>query len=182
MDGCGRSLTTPKGVVAIRPAVLGDAAALRELRLEALAGHPQAFAADYAAAAAGSATEWVACIDGYAADDSGVIYVASAEGRLIGMSGLARGHWPKTRHSGTMWGMYVTADWRRLGVGQALVNGCVTWARAQGLRMVKLGVVTTNAPAICCYARCGFAVYGVDPQVICYDDVYYDELLMAKPL
>jgi RimJ/RimL family protein N-acetyltransferase len=182
MDGCGRSLTTSKGVVAIRPAVLGDAAALRELRLEALAGHPQAFAADYATTAAGTVEVWVERIAEYAADNSGVISTASIEGRLIGMSGLVRGHWPKTRHCGTMWGAYVTPDWRGLHVGEALVDGCVAWARAQGLTMVKLGVVTTNAPAIRCYARCGFTVYGIDPQAIYYDGVCYDELLMAKSL
>jgi RimJ/RimL family protein N-acetyltransferase len=172
-------LMTPKGAVLIRPAVLGDAAALRELRLEALAGHPQVFAADHAATAAGSAQEWVECIAGYAAENSGVICVASAG---IGMSGLVRGHWPKTRHSGTMWGMYVAADWRGFHVGQTLVNGCVAWARAQGLTMVRLGVVTHNASAIRCYACCGFTVYGIDPQAIHYDGVYYDELLMAKPI
>jgi len=48
------------------------------------------------------------------------------------------------------------------------------------LAIVKLGVVTTNTPAIRCYARCGFTVYGVEPQVIHYEDVLYDELLMAK--
>jgi hypothetical protein len=45
---------------------------------------------------------------------------------------------------------------------------------------VKLAVVTTNTPAVRCYARCGFAVYGIEPQAICYDGVFYDELLMAK--
>lgn len=69
MDDTGRSLATPKGMVAIRPAVLDDAAALRELRLEALAGHPEVFAADYAATSAGSAEVWVERIAEYAAED-----------------------------------------------------------------------------------------------------------------
>ena len=182
MDGFEASLMTPRGVVAIRPAVLGDAAALRKVRLEALTGHPQAFAADYAATAAGSVEVWVERVAEYAAEDSGVICAASTGDRLIGMIGLVRGHWPKTRHCGTMWGAYVTPDWRGLYVGEALVNGCVAWAQAQRLTMVKLGVVTTNTPAIRCYARCGFVVYGVDPRVIYYDGAYYDELLMARPI
>jgi RimJ/RimL family protein N-acetyltransferase len=28
--------------------------------------------------------------------------------------------------------------------------------------------------------RCGFTVYGVDPQTILHDGVYYDELLMSR--
>jgi RimJ/RimL family protein N-acetyltransferase len=43
-------------------------------------------------------------------------------------------------------------------------------------------VVTTNAPAIRCYARHGFTVYGVEPEVIFANGVYYDELLMLRRL
>jgi RimJ/RimL family protein N-acetyltransferase len=43
-------------------------------------------------------------------------------------------------------------------------------------------VITPNTPAIRCYARCGFEVYGVEPQAIFYDNVFYDELLMAMKL
>ena len=175
-------LTTSKGVVTIRPAVPEDAALLRELRLEALASHPEAFAADHASTAAGSVELWVERITKYALDNAGVICVASTENQLIGMMGLARGHWPKTRHSGTIWGVYVKADWRGFHVAEALVKECIAWARARGLVMVKLAVITTNTSAIRCYARCGFTIYGIDPKVICYNDVFYDELLMAKPI
>jgi ribosomal protein S18 acetylase RimI-like enzyme len=176
----GNLFTTSKGDVTIRPAVPDDAAMLRALRLEALAEHPQAFAADPAVTAAGSVETWVERIIEYASDNAGIICVASTEEGLIGMMGLVRGHWPKTRHSGTMWGVYVKAGWRGLQVAEALIGECIAWARAQGLVVVKLGVVTTNTAAIRCYARCGFAVYGIDPQVIYYDDVFYDELLMAR--
>jgi RimJ/RimL family protein N-acetyltransferase len=46
----------------------------------------------------------------------------------------------------------------------------------------NLAVVTTNAAAISCYARCGFKVYGTEPQALYYDSVMYDELLMARIL
>ena len=48
--------------------------------------------------------------------------------------------------------------------------------------MMKLAVVSTNAPAIRCYEHCGFATYGTDPRVIYYNGVFYDELLMIKPI
>jgi RimJ/RimL family protein N-acetyltransferase len=69
-----------------------------------------------------------------------------------------------------------------LRIGEALIGECLAWARTQGLAVVKLGVVTTNTSAIRCYARCGFTVFGVEPKAIFYDGVYYDELLMAKPV
>jgi RimJ/RimL family protein N-acetyltransferase len=173
-------LTTPKGTITIRPATPDDAALLRALRLEALARHPEAFAADHASTAVGSVESWAERITEYALENKGVICVASMEDQLVGMTGLVRGHWPKTRHGGTMWGVYVQAAWRGMRVAGALVEACVAWAQAQGMVLVKLGVVTTNMAAIRCYARCGFRVYGVDPKVIYYDGVFYDELLMVR--
>jgi len=175
-------LTTPKATITIRPAVVDDAAALRELRLEALANNPIAFAADYAAAEADPPKVWADRIASYAAEEQGVIAVAEAEGRLVGMMGLYRERWPKTRHGGTLWGVYVKPDWRGLRVGQALVEECAAWARAHGMTIIKLGVATVNGPAIRCYTRCGFTVYGTDPKTLCLDGVYYDEFLMSMPV
>jgi len=177
----GDLLTTPKGTFTIRRACVDDAAALRELRLEALVGHPEAFAADYAATAADSVETWSRLVANYAVDAKGVVCVAAADDCLIGMLGLVRGHWPKTRHAGTLWGVYVRPDWRGLRVAEALLQECSAWAQAQGLALLKLAVTTTNIPAIRCYARCGFTVYGVDPQVIYTNGTFYDELLMARP-
>jgi hypothetical protein len=43
------SIPTPRGAVIVRPGGEADAPAFRELRLEALRNHPEAFSADYAA-------------------------------------------------------------------------------------------------------------------------------------
>lgn len=175
-------LTTSKGSLTIRLAVPGDAALLRELRLEALATHPEVFAADYASTAAKSVELWVERISKNALDNQGIICVTSIENQLTGMVGLICGNRPKTRHCGTIWGVYVKADWRVFHVAEALVKECIAWAQTQRMVMVKLAVVTTNTSAIRCYARCGFTIYGIDPKVIYYNDVFYDELLMAKPI
>jgi ribosomal protein S18 acetylase RimI-like enzyme len=98
------------------------------------------------------------------------------------MTGLARGKWPKTQYSGTIWGVYVKTEWRGHSIAEGLLRDCIAWAQAQGLVIVKLGVVTANTPAIRCYAHCGFTVYGIEPKAICYEDVFYDELLMAKAI
>ena len=175
-------LTTSKGPITIRPAALADAASLRELRLEALANYPAAFAADHASTAAESVEFWTERIANNAVDDKGMICVASSEGQLIGMTGLGRGHWPKTRHGGIIWGVYVKPAWRGLHVAEALLDECIAWAKAHSVVMVKLAAITTNTPAIRCYARCGFTIYGIEPKAICYDGVYYDELLMVKTI
>ena len=157
-----------------------DAARLRALRLEALLDAPVAFAADYERTAAEPVERWVQRINEYAQGKQSVIYVAEAEGKLIGMTGLVRGHWQKTEHGGVIWGVYVQPAWRGMHIAEALIEACIAWGRELGMTVVKLGVVTSNAAAIRCYLRCGFTVYGIDPQAICYNNVMYDELLMAR--
>ena len=101
-------------------------------------------------------------------------------GELIGMAALVRNDLAKTRHAGSIFGVYARPDWRGTGVADALLAACVAYAGVLGLRLVRLGVVTTNASAIRLYQRCGFSVYGVEPEAIQHDGVYYDELLMAR--
>ena len=81
-----------------------------------------------------------------------------------------------------IWGVYVIPQYRGLHIAEALIEECIAWGRAHGVSIVKLGVITSNTPAIRCYIRCGFTVYGVNPQSNYYNGKYFDELLMAKPI
>lgn len=175
-------LTTPKGTLTIRPALPEDAAALRLLRIEGLADTPEAFAADLPAAQAETVERWAERIANNALENSGVICVAASADRLVGMTGLGRGHWPKTRHSAVIWGVYVSPEWRSAHLAETLIEECIAWGRAQEVEIAKLGVITTNLPAIRCYTRCGFSVYGLEPRAICCNGVYYDELLMSRKI
>ena len=166
----------------MRAALTGDAARLRALRLEALENHPQAFAADPLKTAAEPDSAWVERIEANAASQEGLIAVAESGPELIGMAGLGRGHWPKTRHGAVVWGVYVDAAWRGLRIGEALIEELAGWARAHDVSVLKLAVVSGNSAAVRCYARCGFSIYGLEPSVIQVDGVYHDELLMARML
>ncbi len=176
------ALTTARGSITVRVATANDAASLRELRLEALAGSPQSFAADYETSARESVEDWVERLTKNAADDNNAICVAFASDRLIGMAGVSLGRWPKTRHAAMIWGVYVNPAWRGLHVAEALIQECADWSKERGGVIVKLGVIASNAPAIRCYTRCGFNVYGVEPKVIFHNETYHDELLMVKPI
>jgi RimJ/RimL family protein N-acetyltransferase len=175
-------ISIPKGDVIIRKAAPQDAASLRELRMEALRMHPEAFAADLERIAAEGSEVWAERLGDYATSQSGAICIATCRDRLLGMSGIGRGHWPKTRHFGTLWSVYVKPEWRSCHIGAALVNGCLDWANENGLVVVNLGVNVANKAAIQCYQCCGFNVYGVEPRSLCVNGVYHDELLMAKLL
>ena len=175
-----RSITTPRGPIVIRDATPADAMLFRELRLEALQDSPIAFSADYQQNLNHSAKYWEDRLT--LEKDEATILLAEHEGKLIGMTGIARGGSPKTRHGAWIWGVYVTPEWRGLRVAEELINSCFTWARARNIVLVKLGVAATNISAIRCYERCGFVTYGTEPRAIFYQGKYYDEFLMSCAL
>lgn len=176
-----RTISTPKGTIAVRRAGEQDAMAYRELRLEALRDHPEAYASDYESNADRPPSFWQDRLRGDQADMESATYWAVHGQEPVGIGGIVRDKRVKTQHSGTIVGVYVRPAWRGLHVAEALVMAGLDWAAAQELSIVKLAVVTTNVAAIRCYARCGFQVYGVEPQVLRLPDgSSYDELLMAR--
>jgi RimJ/RimL family protein N-acetyltransferase len=174
-----KTITTPHGALIIRPAVEEDALSYRELRLEALRNHPEAFSADYETNRAKPTSFWAERLRANNPDMPVMTYFAIHADKLIGMCSIVYANSPKTRHTSTIVGMYVRPEWRGLHVAERLIDACIEWASTQEIILVKLAVVTTNAPAIRCYARSGFQVYGIEPQALHLNDRYYDELLMA---
>jgi len=177
-----QNFLTTKGEVVIRLANLEDSAALLDLRLESLAMQPEAYAADFDLTAADGIQGWAKLITGYTQNLSGVVSIACTDTELIGMVGIARGHWPKTRHFGTLWGVYVKSAWRGFHICGAMLNEIFEWAIENSMGVIYLGVTVSEKPAIRCYSRCGFKEYGIEPKVIFYNGIYYDQLLMVKLL
>jgi len=173
-------ITTPRGPIVIREATPADTMPFRELRLEALQDGPTAFSADYQMNLNQPAKYWEDRLT--MEKDEATIFLVEHQGKLIGMTGIARGSSPKTRHSAWIWGVYVTPDWRGLRVAEKLINSCFTWAKARMMLLVKLGAAATNTSAIRCYERCGFSTYGTEPSAVFYDGKYYDEFLMFRSL
>jgi RimJ/RimL family protein N-acetyltransferase len=175
-------IITSRGPISVRPAVPGDAAAVLDLRLEALSAHPEAFGADYERTAADGPGLWAERIRENMLENKGVLVVAEAGARLVGMAGLIRGNWPKTSLAGSIYGVFVSPAWRGLRLTDAMLEECSTWAHAHHLATLKLAVITINTAAIRCYTRWGFSVYGVEPKAIFWKGVFYDDLLMVKLL
>jgi RimJ/RimL family protein N-acetyltransferase len=173
---------TSRGPITIRAASEADAAALGVLRLEMLETHPVAFSADAEIHRDRPIEFWLDWLRARSDDRIGALFVAEAADGLIGMAGIRAGDGPKTMHGGTIWGVFVRPDWRGLRVADRVIGACLDWARSRDLTVVKLAVVTTAAPAIRCYLRCGFSVYGVEPRAIRHDGAYHDELLMSRVL
>jgi len=171
-----RSITTSRGTILIREAKPEDAVPFRGLRLEALQDSPIAFTADYHKNLNHPSKYWEDMLTMPA--DECTIFLAIDRNNLIGMTGIARGSSPKTRHGAWIWGVYVTPAWRGLHIAEELITSCFTWGKARNIILAKLGVAAVNKSAIRCYERCGFKTYGTEPRAVCVDGKYYDEHLM----
>jgi RimJ/RimL family protein N-acetyltransferase len=69
-------------------------------------------------------------------------------------------HVEASRHGFGELGMLVHRDWRGRGVGSALMQAAIEWARGHGLHKLCLEVFAQNAGAIALYRNCGFVEEG----------------------
>jgi RimJ/RimL family protein N-acetyltransferase len=192
--------------VIIRPVLTSDAEALLRLRLEALQDSPEAFGEDYDYVAAQPYAAWQDRIAHSNGDGDQVIFVAalpvgaigdrpaalpveptidrppdlSENFHLIGMAGVNRSIMRNSRHSASLWGVYVQPAWRGQGVATALVRRCVDWGKSKGLATMRLAVITANPAAIHCYESCGFRSCGVDPKAFFINGRFYDLTRMTR--
>lgn len=175
-----REIISPRGTITIRKAQPNDAALFRELRLGALLNSPIAFSMDHQKASIQPIKYWE---DMLAMDDmESAIFLAEHDRSLIGMTGVARGRSPKTRHAVDIWGVYVLPEWRGNHIAEEMIKSCMEWARARGVVIAKLGVAAVNQSAIHCYERCGFKTYATETRALYHNDRYYDFHLMSMDL
>ena len=81
--------------------------------------------------------------------------VAVAEAELIGSI-----HVERSRSGPGEIGMLVAREWRGQGVGSALLEAAIGWARENQLHKLSLSVFPHNARGIALYRRFGFVAEG----------------------
>lgn len=137
--------------VELREVAEEDWAALREVRLRALADAPDAFGATLAEARAHPPQAWRDRAGG-----PGPLLLAVEAGRPVAMGGLSV---PEGGTEAYVWGMWVEPAARGRGLGARLLDALL--ARAEGLgRDVLLHVSEGNAGARALYVARGFAPTG----------------------
>jgi ribosomal protein S18 acetylase RimI-like enzyme len=130
-----------------------EAERLRAIRLRSLADAPDAFATTYAAASTWPLSQWAEQLAQFPT------FVAQARATDVGLVRIALS--PESEDIAHLISMWVAPEVRRQGVGSALVDAVVHWARAQALHRVVLDVAETNGPAMALYTRKGFTPTGV---------------------
>jgi GNAT superfamily N-acetyltransferase len=90
-----------------------------------------------------------------------VTFVAERDGQWLGIvTGLARDpEVPDDPRPGLV-AMFVAPEARGHGLGAALADSVVDWARGRRAGGLTLWVTATNMPAIALYDRCGFRPTG----------------------
>jgi len=159
--------------LAVRPLTANDYEALRDIRLEALRLHPEAFAADPAQEAAMPKAEWLARLA------SAVSFGGFADGALIGIAVFSRSSRPKLAHTGDLGAMYVRESARGSGLADLLLQTLLTHAAGE-VEQIKLTVNAENARAVKFYQRHGFRSIGRIPNSLRVDARSYDELIMLR--
>ena len=138
----------------VRAADPGDAEALTRLA-EAVSSEPEAWliSADGEWRSVGDERRYLKAVRRY---PHAAVYVAErADGALVGRLSLARDTHPASTHVADL-GLMVAKDARRMGVGRALLEAAVDWARGSGVRKLELHVFPWNEPAIRLYEHFGF--------------------------
>ena len=161
--------------VAVRRLGGADAAAYRDLRLEGLAGHPDAFAASWEEEAARPLSWFAERLERNAVFGG---WAGAGDADMAGAAGLLVPDAAKLRHKGVLWGLYVRPRARRSGLGAALVARVLEHARG-AVEEVRLSVVASSAPALRLYEAAGFERYGLERRALKVAGRHHDEALMA---
>ena len=155
-----------------------EAVDYRALMLEAYATHPEAFTSSVAERAQLPLGWWAARMS-TVPDADEAVFGAYVDDTLAGVAGVSFETREKTAHKATLFGMYVPAPYRGLGLGRRLIGAILDHARSHpATEIVQLTVSAGNAAAERLYAACGFEPFGTEPFAVRVLDDYVTKVHM----
>ncbi|MGG4040951.1 N-acetyltransferase family protein [Bacillus smithii] len=114
-------------------------------------------------------------------EENSTIFVAEAEGDLIGYLIAIGGGARRNRHSVYLV-VGILESYRGKGVGTRLFLALEKWAREHHIHRLELTVMTNNRAAIALYSKMGFEKEGINKDSLLVNGKYVDEYYMAKLL
>lgn len=112
-------------------------------------------------------------------EDSMTIFVAEADGHIIGYLQVKRGVLDSTKHCGTI-AVGVHSNARGTGVGTMLFEHMHQWAREHGFHRLELMVLTNNVKGIFLFRKMGYKIEGTKHDAMFIDGRYIDEYSMTR--
>jgi RimJ/RimL family protein N-acetyltransferase len=162
--------------IEIRELIIDDADALTRLRQTALKTNPEAFGSTIEEEKGDNGERFKKSLQ------NGGYFVLGAfkNGELVGTCGFLQESRLKTKHKGTIWGMFVQPDARGFGIGRKLLKSAVETAfKIEGVEQIILYVVDENQAACSLYESFGFKKYGTELRALKKDGQYWNEHLMV---
>jgi RimJ/RimL family protein N-acetyltransferase len=156
----------------VRPAVPGDADALVSLGRDVAAEDGLWLTYDR------SRADERRNVRGVQRDPNVAVFVAEAPDGIVGRLSIARDRNTYSQHVAEL-GLMVSADARRRGIGSALMEEAIKWARDVGVVKLELTVFPHNEPAIALYRKLGFLEEGLIRRRYFIGGRYIDAILMG---
>ena len=111
--------------------------------------------------------------------DNKVLVVAEVQGNINGVVGFTGDERKRMRHTGEF-GISVSQKYWGIGLGSALVECIIEWAKAAGIvRKINLQVRVDNQRALRLYERFGFVREGLVTRHFKVADKFYDAYFMG---
>jgi GNAT superfamily N-acetyltransferase len=158
--------------IAVRAVATDAWRTMRDVRLAALQDAPHAFGSSYQREVSFTQDDWLSRIA------RGANFLAYAGEPALTPVGIVGAFEPQPR-TAELVSMWVHPQAREQGIGRALAETVLQWARAEGHHRVHLWVTETNDPARRLYEHCGFAVTGERKPLPSHPQ--YAEIGMARP-
>ena len=111
-------------------------------------------------------------------DPNAAVFVAESPAGIVGRISIARDGSIYSHHVAEL-GLMVAAEERRRGIGTALMEEAIKWARGSGVTKLELHVFPHNEPAIALYRKLGFQDEGHRRRHYRIAGHYVDAILMA---
>jgi RimJ/RimL family protein N-acetyltransferase len=106
--------------------------------------------------------------------------VAEVNGKVIANSSLKKNK-GMSSHTGEI-GIIVGRQYRNIGIGTKMLKTLISQAKKMQIRLLYLGVFSTNKLAYRVYEKVGFKEFGRRPKFIYKNGKYIDDVLMVKEL
>lgn len=113
-------------------------------------------------------------------DERSVMYVAEQNGEMIGSASL-NGMPRRMKHRAELGISVVKKEWNK-GVGTALLQEIIRYAKNNQIEIINLDVRADNMSAIHLYEKFGFRKIGISPAFFKIENEYIDFLCMYLDL
>ena len=110
----------------------------------------------------------------YVSDPDRVIFFAYVDDQLAGQIRVSK-HWNAYAYINDI---AVNENYRGRGVGWALMQRAIEWAKSKGFPGMMLETQSNNVAGCCLYARCGFELCGFDTHLYKAIDPGTDEIAL----